>query len=163
MKMMFQSGVHSSSSKPDYSKAALYYQVAAESEHSAVAMYSLAYMHEHGFGLPRDLHLAKRYYDNALTTNPSAYLPINLSLAKLTFKMLFLGGWSAGDDTDKDNVGEEDAGVEDLPPVLPALEIEEDGGEEFIEGLEGSDEEEGMLGNVLLACVLVYMVWKYGM
>jgi SEL1 protein len=58
LSMIFQSGIHLSKNKPDYAKAALYYQVAAESEHSSVAMYGLAYMHEYGVGVPRDLHLA---------------------------------------------------------------------------------------------------------
>jgi SEL1 protein len=152
LRMMFQSG-STGASKPDYAKAALYYQVAAESEHSSVAMYGLAYMHEHGFGVPKDLHLAKRYYDNALTTNPSAFLPVNLSLMKLWFKMI----WSSEEKVVYDE--EKDVGVEDLPPVLPTLDQVTLGSDAF----EEEEDEEGLLGNVLLAGILVFMVWRYGM
>ena len=34
-------------------------------------------MHEHGEGLPFDLHLAKRYYDQALETDSDAKLCVN--------------------------------------------------------------------------------------
>ncbi len=30
------------------------------------AMFNMGYMHEYGYGVPMDLHLAKRYYDEAL-------------------------------------------------------------------------------------------------
>jgi TPR repeat protein len=33
------------------------------------ALYNLGYMHEFGIGLPLDLHLAKRYYDESLTAD----------------------------------------------------------------------------------------------
>jgi hypothetical protein len=38
---------------PNYEKAALYYQVAAESQHSALALWNLGYMHELGVGVNR--------------------------------------------------------------------------------------------------------------
>jgi SEL1 protein len=37
-------------------------------------------MHEHGEGLPFDLHLQKRYYDQALETDSDAKLPMMLAL-----------------------------------------------------------------------------------
>ena len=46
-------------------------------------MFNLGAMHEHGLGLPKDLHLAKRYYDMALSTDPKAYVPVKLALYKL--------------------------------------------------------------------------------
>jgi hypothetical protein len=46
-------------------------------------------MHEHGEGLPKDFHLAKRYYDKALATNPSAALPVYLALAGLWLRQNF--------------------------------------------------------------------------
>ena len=46
-------------------------------------MFNLGTMHEHGLGLPKDLHLAKRYYDMALSTDPKAYVPVKLALYKL--------------------------------------------------------------------------------
>ncbi|KAG6390718.1 hypothetical protein SASPL_148462 [Salvia splendens] len=43
----------------------------------------LGYMHEHGLGLPLDLHLAKRYYDQALEVVPASKLPVALALVGL--------------------------------------------------------------------------------
>jgi SEL1 protein len=42
-------------------------------------------MYEHGVGLKRDLHLAKRYYDMALAAAPEAVLPIRLALGHVRF------------------------------------------------------------------------------
>lgn len=55
----------------------------AQSQSNAQAMFNLGYMHEHGQGLPFDLHLAKRYYDQALENDPAAKLPVSLALASL--------------------------------------------------------------------------------
>ena len=55
----------------------------AKSQSNAQAMFNLGYMHEHGQGLPLDLHLAKRYYDQALEIDPAAKLPVTLALASL--------------------------------------------------------------------------------
>lgn len=74
---------------PNLKKAFSYYTT-AEMEQSALAMYNLGYMHENGLGVPRDFHLAKRMYDRALTTNPEAYLPINLALFRLQLKHFWL-------------------------------------------------------------------------
>lgn len=38
-----------------------------------------------GLGLPRDLHLAKRYYDMALETEPDSYLAVYLALTSLAY------------------------------------------------------------------------------
>lgn len=55
----------------------------AQSESNAQAMFNLGYMHEHGQGLPLDLHLAKRYYDQAIEVDPAAKLPVKLALVSL--------------------------------------------------------------------------------
>lgn len=55
----------------------------AKSQSNAQAMFNLGYMHEHGQGLPLDLHLAKRYYDQALEIDPTAKLPVTLALGSL--------------------------------------------------------------------------------
>ncbi|KAI6683515.1 hypothetical protein NL676_029428 [Syzygium grande] len=60
----------------DYERAAEAY-MHAKSQSNAQAMFNLGYMHEHGQGLPFDLHLAKRYYDQALENDPAAKLPVN--------------------------------------------------------------------------------------
>lgn len=46
-------------------------------------MFNLGYMHEHGQGLPFDLHLAKSYYDQALENEPISKLPIMLAFVRL--------------------------------------------------------------------------------
>lgn len=68
--------------KRDYERAAEAY-MHAQSQSNAQAMFNLGYMHEHGEGLPLDLHLAKRYYDQALEIDPAARLPVTLALASL--------------------------------------------------------------------------------
>ena len=50
-------------------------------------MFNLAYMHEKGLGLKRDIHLAKRFYDLAVETNADAYLPVAIVLIKLHLQM----------------------------------------------------------------------------
>ncbi|KAJ3414819.1 ERAD-associated protein [Chytridiales sp. JEL 0842] len=71
--------------EPNYEKAALYYQVAAD-EYSALAQWNMGFMHENGIGVAQDYPLAKRMYDLSLATNPDAYLPVNLALIKLGVK-----------------------------------------------------------------------------
>nr|GMD12015.1 ERAD-associated E3 ubiquitin-protein ligase component HRD3A [Ipomoea batatas] len=70
----------------DYERAAEAY-MHAKSQSNAQAMFNLGYMHEHGQGLPFDLHLAKRYYDQALDNDPAAKLPVMLALASLWIRM----------------------------------------------------------------------------
>ncbi|KAJ8553491.1 hypothetical protein K7X08_024169 [Anisodus acutangulus] len=66
----------------DYDRAAEAYML-AKSQSNAQAIFNLGYMHEHGQGLPFDLHLAKRYYDQALEVDHAAKLPVTLALASL--------------------------------------------------------------------------------
>ena len=84
-----------------WEKAAKYYQSAADTQMSALALWNLGWMYENGNGVPQvsddaweteldsyrssqqDFHLAKRHYDQALETNSEAYLPVLLSLIKL--------------------------------------------------------------------------------
>ncbi|KAI7866666.1 hypothetical protein BDF14DRAFT_1727995 [Spinellus fusiger] len=80
----------------DYSKAAACYRVAAEMEFSSLAMWNLGWMYENGIGVSKDFHLAKRSYDNALATNPDAYLPVKLSLSKLYLR--YYWEWLTGED-----------------------------------------------------------------
>ena len=56
---------------------------------SALAMWNLGWMYEHGVGVPQDFHLAKRHYDNALETNAEAYIPVTLALVKLHARSLW--------------------------------------------------------------------------
>ncbi|EPQ55072.1 HCP-like protein [Gloeophyllum trabeum ATCC 11539] len=81
-----------------YEKAAGYYQSAAQTHLSALAMWNLGWMYENGIGVPQDFHLAKRHYDLAAQTNSEAYLPVLLSLIKLYARSFLhtLGGGKGG-------------------------------------------------------------------
>nr|XP_048698563.1 protein sel-1 homolog 2 isoform X3 [Caretta caretta] len=74
--------------KKDYVTAAIHYSLAVD-HHIAQAMFNLAYMYEHGLGIPEDIHLAKRWYDLAAQTNPDASIPVFLARMKLEVKLLF--------------------------------------------------------------------------
>ncbi|GBE81290.1 HCP-like protein [Sparassis crispa] len=91
-----------------WEKAAGYYQSAADTQMSALAMWNLGWMYENGVGVPQDFHLAKRHYDLALDTNSEAYMPVVLSLIKLHARSLWhtlMGGanglslWGDGDES----------------------------------------------------------------
>ena len=76
---------------PSYEHALAHYSAAAGGEfaHSSIAMYNLGYMYEYGFGVQKDYHLAKRWYDLSMSTNPSAFLPIQICLTFLNLKWFF--------------------------------------------------------------------------
>uniref|UniRef100_A0A1I8F9I3 Death ligand signal enhancer n=1 Tax=Macrostomum lignano TaxID=282301 RepID=A0A1I8F9I3_9PLAT len=44
---------------------------------------------ERGLGLERDLHLAKRYYDQAAEASADAYMPVMLALCRLAWSLLW--------------------------------------------------------------------------
>jgi SEL1 protein len=67
----------------DYQQAASHYKYASEISHNPQAMFNLAYMHENGLGLRKDIHLAKRFYDMASETSGEAHVPVALALFKL--------------------------------------------------------------------------------
>ncbi|XP_029773186.1 protein sel-1 homolog 2 isoform X4 [Suricata suricatta] len=69
--------------KKDYQTAATHYSIAADKYHSAQAMFNLAYMYEHGLGIAKDIHLARRLYDMAAQTSPDAQIPVFFALMKL--------------------------------------------------------------------------------
>ncbi|KAI0687874.1 HCP-like protein [Cerioporus squamosus] len=90
-----------------WEKAAGYYQSAADTQMSALAMWNLGWMYENGIGVPQDFHLAKRHYDLAYETNTEAYLPVLMSLIKLHARSIWhtlMGGqngltiWDGEDD-----------------------------------------------------------------
>lgn len=72
-----------------WEKAAGYYHSAVDTHVSALAMWNLGWMYEHGRGVTQDFHLAKRYYDMALETNAEAYFPVLLSLVRLHARALW--------------------------------------------------------------------------
>nr|XP_035921685.1 protein sel-1 homolog 2 isoform X16 [Halichoerus grypus] len=75
--------------KKDYQTAATHYSIAADKYHSAQAMFNLAYMYEHGLGIAKDIHLARRLYDMAAQTSPDAHIPVFFALVKLETVHLF--------------------------------------------------------------------------
>jgi SEL1 protein len=89
----------------NYEKAALYYQAASDMR-NAQAAFNVGYLHQvtpsvaschsnelpkTGLGLPKDLHLAKRYYDMALEMEPDAYIAIYLALGRLILDFIYEG------------------------------------------------------------------------
>lgn len=52
-------------------------------------MFNLGYMHELGHGMPKDIHLAKRFYDMAAETSTDAKVPVAIALAKLGLSFAF--------------------------------------------------------------------------
>ncbi|XP_029418257.1 protein sel-1 homolog 2 isoform X8 [Nannospalax galili] len=69
--------------KKDYKTAATHYSIAVDKYHSAQAMFNLAYMYEHGLGIAKNIHLARRLYDMAAQTSPDAHIPVFFALMKL--------------------------------------------------------------------------------
>ncbi|ORY30204.1 hypothetical protein BCR39DRAFT_529970 [Naematelia encephala] len=67
----------------DAARAASYYQTAADTQSSALAYWNLGHMYEHGKGVPRDWHLAKRYYDLSGEIGGDGWLGIAASLVGL--------------------------------------------------------------------------------
>lgn len=72
--------------KPNLEGAASLYKHAAGLR-SSEAMFTLGTMHHRGVGLPRDLHLAKRFYDLAAATSAEASVPAALALAALRLEL----------------------------------------------------------------------------
>lgn len=73
----------------DYQQAASHYKYASEVSHNPQAMFNLAFMHENGLGLRKDIHLAKRFYDMASETSGEAHVPVALALFKLNLLFYF--------------------------------------------------------------------------
>nr|CDS21560.1 protein sel 1 1 [Echinococcus granulosus] len=73
----------------NYEQAIQEYRFASDVLRNAQAMFNLGYMHEHGLGFKRDIHLAKRFYDMAAATSSDAQIPAALALAKLSFSFAF--------------------------------------------------------------------------
>ncbi|CCD24376.1 ubiquitin ligase complex subunit HRD3 NDAI_0D00620 [Naumovozyma dairenensis CBS 421] len=69
-----------------FDKAISIYQSAAL-KMSPQAVWDLGYMYEHGLGVPKDIHLAKRYYDQILEINHKLFIASKLSVWKLQFNI----------------------------------------------------------------------------
>ncbi|KIW86837.1 uncharacterized protein Z519_12623 [Cladophialophora bantiana CBS 173.52] len=95
--------------KSNLEKATTCYTTAAETHHSAQALWNLGWMHENGIGsVTQDFHMAKRYYDLALEMNKEAYLPVTLALAKLRLRSWWNGVSGGKVNGIKDEEGDEE-------------------------------------------------------
>ncbi|GBG26189.1 Protein sel-1-like 1 [Hondaea fermentalgiana] len=73
---------------PDFELAAFHYKLASK-RRNAQAMFNLGFMHQHGIGLDRDFHLAKRYYDLAESADADAKIPVSLALSGLWMHRIY--------------------------------------------------------------------------
>jgi TPR repeat protein len=73
----------------DYAVAANHYRMSGE-KHNAHALFNLGFIYQFGLGVNQDLHLAKRYYDLALTESKDAYWPCSLGLFALKIQTWIL-------------------------------------------------------------------------
>ncbi|EDO17068.1 hypothetical protein Kpol_530p38 [Vanderwaltozyma polyspora DSM 70294] len=69
----------------DYPRALTSYQSAAL-KYSPMALWNLGYMYENALGVEKDYHLAKRFYDEALTFDPNILWGVKFSLLQLQIK-----------------------------------------------------------------------------
>ncbi|CAI5451850.1 unnamed protein product [Caenorhabditis angaria] len=72
----------------DHNLAFNHYKTAVDRHALPQAMFNLGYMYETGKGITKDLHLAKRYYDQSIEHSLDSYLPSKLALTKLAFVFL---------------------------------------------------------------------------
>ncbi|KAL7752224.1 ERAD-associated protein [Sorochytrium milnesiophthora] len=108
----------------DLGKAAMQYHLAGDL-HNGIALWNLGYMYEHGEGVAKDYHMAKRHYDHALTVNAEGWLPVKLSLFKLHLTNLgeFLFGSVPTAPPTPEKKSSEEATTDtkgQLPPAAPA-------------------------------------------
>lgn len=69
----------------DIDRAIAYYREAA-SKGSHMGCFNIGWAYEYGIGVAQDLHLAKRYYDEALSLTTEAYVPVKLAVLRLKLK-----------------------------------------------------------------------------
>ena len=67
----------------NYEKAVERYRLNSDRYDCPRSSFNLGYMHHYGIGLPKDHHLAKRYYDKTEETDKDSAIPVLLALTKL--------------------------------------------------------------------------------
>lgn len=65
------------------------------SKRSSQATFNMGWLYEMGLGVDKDFHLAKRYYDLALSIDAKAYLPAQMALLKLRIKSIIGNLWGS--------------------------------------------------------------------
>lgn len=113
---------------PDYDSALKHYSMAAEGEfaQSSIAMYNLGYIYEYGFGVERDYNLAKRWYDRSLSTNPGAFLPVQITSFLLHLKWVFDDFFKGLVSLYETGVYQNDVHIEEFPIPDEAIEPKEE-------------------------------------
>jgi len=72
----------------NFAKSVERYRDAGDRAHPQ-ALFNLGYMHENGLSIPKDFHLAKRYYDQAATHSDKAWVPVQIALVHLHIRMWY--------------------------------------------------------------------------
>ena len=141
-------GIMKHSILKNYEISSVYYQIAADSERSALAMWNLGWMYEYGIGVEKDYHLAKRWYDSSQNHSPQAFLPIKIALLKVRVKLAF-----------------ED--FKNMLFVKPETEVEDDNEPEKLSTLESdstfvenSKSNYQTLFSVFLGLFILFLLWK---
>lgn len=78
----------------DKEVAAGFYFKAMQDKKSSQASFNLGYMHQYGYGLPKDYTKAKMYYEQAVSFaksegKPEAWFPVKMALVSLFFHRLY--------------------------------------------------------------------------
>ncbi|KAJ2723975.1 ERAD-associated protein [Coemansia sp. Benny D115] len=139
--------------RPNTERAVAAYRLAGSAnERSGLALWRLGYLYEHGMGVARDFHMAKRYYDEALAMHEPGKLAVYLSLVRLCVR--YLGAWARGED-----VGE--APLFFTPQEPPAeQDVEADDAGAGAGAASDTDADDGWLSEgVFFAVLLVAAAW----
>ena len=73
---------------PNYKESFSYYSKASRLR-NAQGRFNLGFMYEHGLGTKRDLHLAKRFYEETTSLDSESSIPVSL----IVFKMRLCSAW----------------------------------------------------------------------
>ena len=73
---------------PNYKESFSYYSKASRLR-NAQGRFNLGFMYEHGLGTKRDLHLAKRFYEETTSLDSESSIPVSL----MVFKMRLCSAW----------------------------------------------------------------------
>lgn len=84
---------------PQPETAAEYYKVLSKMR-MGYGYYMLGWLHEHGVGLRKDVHLALRHYQYSVDT-PSGWLSSHVAILRSQLKLLFAGADGAADEPKK--------------------------------------------------------------
>jgi len=85
-------GLSVTSSDSNFKHSVSYYRSASLNQNSQ-ALFNMGFMYQFGLGVPVDLHLSKRFYDQSYEVNPKAKAPAKLALLSLSLQRTYLR-WS---------------------------------------------------------------------